>query len=175
MPSHKFLSLALAVCLVGCTQIPKDAFKLSPTSLKDRQIQTRLYETSDETSLLAAGIAVLQDMGYSIDKTEKAVGLIAASKTVDATNGAQIAGSIIIALLGGQPPPVDKTQLIRVSLVTSPSKLDKKGYLARITFQRVVINSRGQVSRVETLTDKNLYNEFFDKLSKSVFLEAEQI
>ena len=114
-------------------------------------------------------------MGYSVDSTEKDAGLVAASKTVDATNGAQVAGMIFIALLGGQPQAIDKEQKIRVSFVTLPSKLDKKGYLARVSFQRIVWNTKGQVTAAETLKDEKLYQEFFDKLSKSVFLEAQKI
>jgi len=134
-----------------------------------------LFETQNESSILAAGIGVLQDMGYSVDSTEKDAGLVAASKTVDATNGAQVAGMIFIALLGGQPQAIDKEQKIRVSFVTLPSKLDKKGYLARVSFQRIVWNTKGQVTAAETLKDEKLYQEFFDKLSKSVFLEAQKI
>lgn len=167
--------ICIAFSLVGCVQIPKDAFQLPATSLKDRQTQTRLYATGNEMELLGAGIGVLQDMGYTIDKTEKNLGLIAASKNVDATNAGQVVGAIFLALLGGKPQAIDKEQKIKVCLVTTPSKLDKSGYLARISFQRIVWDSEGKISKVETLTDETLYQGFFEKLSKSVFLEAQQI
>ena len=114
-------------------------------------------------------------MGYSIDETQKTLGLVTASKTVDARSNDQLAGSIVIILLGGHPPPIDRAQTIRVSLVTTPSQLHKGGFIARVTFQRIIINTEGQVSRVETISDKKIYEEFFDKLSKSVFLEGHHI
>jgi hypothetical protein len=175
MTKFGYVILLVLFVLTGCNTIPKDAFLLSPTSLQDRQTQTRIFETSNEISLLSAGIAVLQDMGYTIDGTQKDVGLVSASKTVDATDGGQVAMAIFIAALGGGNAPIDKEQKIKVSFITLPSKLDKKGYLARITFQRIVWDTTGKISRVETLGSKDLYEQFFDKLSKSVFLEAYKI
>lgn len=45
----------------------------------------------------------------------------------------------------------------------------------RVTFQRVVVNTQGQVTRMEALETPELYQEFYEKLSKSVFLEANDI
>jgi len=45
----------------------------------------------------------------------------------------------------------------------------------RVTFQRVVINTQGQVTRMEALETPELYQQFYEKLSKSVFLEANDI
>lgn len=45
----------------------------------------------------------------------------------------------------------------------------------RVTFQRVVVNTQGQVTRMEPLETVDLYQTFYEKLSKSVFLEANEI
>ena len=165
---------AVGIILNGCqTRPPSAAFKLSVTSLKDRQIQTRLYETKDEVALLASGIGIFQDMGYTLDESEKSVGLITASKNVDATDGGQVALSIFSAVMFGVETAVDKEQKIKVCFVTYPSKT-RTGYLARVSFQRIVWDSHGN-SRVETLANDELYKKFFDKLSKSVFLEGQKI
>ncbi len=168
------LLMVLVFIISGCATVPKDAFLLSPTSLEDRQTQTRLYETEDEIAILSAGIAVLQDMGYSVVETEKNAGLITASKNVDATDGGQVAAAVFVALLGGGAMAIDKEQKINVSLVTNRSK-NKEGYLARVTFQRFIWNTQGQLTRAETIQTPELYEEFFGKLSKSVFLEAFKI
>lgn len=47
--------------------------------------------------------------------------------------------------------------------------------LVRVTFQRVIFNTAGQVTRREQINDPALYREFFDKLAQSVFLEAHEI
>lgn len=176
MRKLRYLLVAAILGVSGCaTTVPEDALKLSDTSLQDRQMQSRFFETKKESDLLAAGIAVLQDMGYSIDETEKNAGVVTASKTVDATNNAQLAGAVFLALFGGGDVAIDSHQTIEVSFVTTPSKNKGEGFLARVSFQRVVINTHGMVSRAETLNNEELYTEFFEKLSKSVFLEAHQI
>lgn len=114
-------------------------------------------------------------MGYSIDETETKSGVVTASKTVDATNNVQIAGAVLLAVLGGGNMSIDSQQQIKVSFVTIPSKNNKNGYLARATFQRIVTNTQGQVTKAETMDNEELYTEFFNKLSKSVFLEAQKI
>lgn len=165
----------LSCFLLGCVSMPENAFKLSQSSLEIRKMQTRKFDTKDEVALLSAGAAQLQDMGYIIDETEKDVGLIAASKDADATNGRQLAAMFAVAILTGVAPPTDRSQKIRVSFVTIPSGMNSGSYLARITFQRIVWNDRGQISRVETISDPKIYQDFFSGLSKSVFLEANQI
>ncbi|WP_317932034.1 hypothetical protein [Halioxenophilus sp. WMMB6] len=166
--------MALALLFASGAGAAKPTFELSTSTLEDRQQQTRLYETEDEVALLSAGIAVLQDMGYNIVTTEKDVGLITASKNVSAKSGKQIAAAIFVAVVTGVDIATDKEQQINVSLVTNRSQL-REGYLARVTFQRIVWNDRGRVSRAETIQTPELYEEFFDKLSKSVFLEANKI
>ncbi len=171
----RVINCALVISLlIGCASVPKDAFKVTESSLNMRVMQSRVFETNDEVGLLSAGIGVLQDLGYSIDETEKDVGVVTASKTVDATSGGQVAAAIFVALLGGGNMAIDKEQKIRVSLITKPSREEGK-FLARITFQRIVWNTNGQIARVETIDDPEVYKEFFAKLSKSVFLEAHSI
>ena len=47
-------------------------------------------------------------------------------------------------------------------------------YVVRVTFQRVVTRTNNSVY-VETIKDQDIYQEFFEKLSKSVFIEAQQV
>lgn len=176
MNKLKYIIIACALGVTGCaTTAPENLFQVAETSLQDRQLQSRFFETNNEIELLSAGVAVLQDMGYSIDETETKSGVITASKTVDATNNAQIAAAVLLAVLGGGNGSYDSQQQIKVSFVTLPSKNNKNGYLARATFQRIVTNTQGQVTKAETMDNEELYTEFFNKLSKSVFLEAQEI
>lgn len=174
--------------LVGCVcflitscapRIPKDALRFNPVNLQHRQLQTRLFYT-DENTLLTASATVLQDLGFNIDESETDLGLIASSKSRDATSSGQIVASVLLAILTGVAPPVDKVQLIRVSLVTHPVVVDetdksKCQTAVRVTFQRIVWNTQNQVTRREAIIEPEIYREFFDKLSQSLFLEAHEI
>jgi hypothetical protein len=171
-------ALALSV-LAGCATIPKDALQLSPDSLERRQMQTRRIDGIDEKRLLAAAAGVLQDLGFNIDESETKLGVIVASKDRSAYTASQIAGAIALAFLGAYTP-VDRTQKIRVSLVTRPA-LAADGspradsHLIRITIQRVVWNTDNQISRIESIEEPEIYQKFFEQLSKSIFLEVQAI
>lgn len=169
----------LVLGLGGCATVPKDALVLSPESMQLRQLQTRRIDGISEKALLTAAAGVLQDLGFNIDESETKLGVIVASKDRSAFNAAQIAGAVAAALFGVYAP-VDKTQKIRASLVTRPAQASDgapmpDSQLIRITIQRVIWNTQNQVTRIEAIEEPLIYQEFFERLSKSIFLEAQQI
>lgn len=159
--------------LMGCVAIPKDALRLSPESLQQRQMQTRKYETTDEAKILIACAGLLQDMGFNLDESETELGVIVASKMRSAVDASQQVVAVLVGLLAGAVPPTDKEQKMRASIVTRP--VDENHITVRVTFQRIVWNTQGQVSKREGIADPEVYQEFFAKLSKSIFLEAHAI
>lgn len=147
---------------------------LQPEALSLRRLQTRKFDTSDEKEILRASLGVLQDLGFEIDEAQSKLGVLVGSKDRDATDPMQITANIAFSVFaGGQPGPVDRNQKIRVSLVTHV--LSPHESQVRVTFQRTVWDTQGNISRAEALTDPELYQEFFSKLSKALFLEAHGI
>ena len=178
MSLHKSLAICvpafLGLCLISCQpRIPKDALALSPDSLQDRQMQTRILDTTDEKMLLTASAQLLQDLGYTIDYSEVPCALIVASRDRDVTDAGQVIGSILVAVLTGAATPVDRNQKVLASCVTRP--LDDERVAVRITFQHMVWNTNNQLTKCEQINDPEIYEEFFSKLSKSVFLTAHEI
>ena len=114
-------------------------------------------------------------MGFNIDESETKLGVISSSKTRSAKNAGQITAAVFVALLGGGAMPIDKEQKMRAAVVTRPVGEHGEYTAVRVTFQRVVWNTQGQVTTSESLIDPKIYQEFFDKLSKSIFLEAQEI
>lgn len=182
MRDKRIAAALVASCLLaagGCATIPKDALILSPDSLERRELQTRRIDGIGEKELLSAAAGVLQDLGFNIDESETKLGVIVASKDRSAISGAQVAGAVLMALLGSYTE-IDKTQKVRVSLVTrhavaSDGTVMLNTHFLRITIQRIVWNTGGQITRIESIEEPEIYQEFFDKLSKSVFLEVQQI
>jgi hypothetical protein len=174
---HHYLILAATIIfLTGCASgPPKEAFQLSATSLADRQMQSRRFDSLDEEGILSSSVSVLQDLGYALDVSNADLGVLTASKPLDATNGGQIAAAILLAALGGGATPIDKDQKIRVTLVINNSLEQKGASVVRITMNRIIWNTQGQITKAETLNQPELYQAFFDKLSKATFLEAHQI
>lgn len=175
-----FIAIGL---LVGCkhtesVQHHTAALTLSADSMAKRQTQMRRYDTPNETLILTASAGVLQDFGFTIEESAAKAGLIVASKDRDAVESGQVASqvmlAVLIAALGGKADPVwERNQKIRISVATRPSGTD--GIVVRVTFQRMIWNTKSQISRVESISDPKIHQEFFDKLSQSIFLEAHEI
>jgi hypothetical protein len=174
------LALVLAIGIAGCQSIPKDALMLGPESLANRQLQTRRFAGLGEKETLAAGAGVLQDLGFTITESETSLGVVVGNKDRSAVNAGQVAGAVLVALLGGGVMATDKNQKIIASLVTRPV-IDNQGvvvpnsFFVRVTFARIVWNTQNRITKAEQLTDVKLYEGFFAKLSKSVFLEGQKI
>lgn len=172
---YLFITTPFIFVFQGCAGVPKDALRMNEATLEDRQLQTRLFDTSDEKKILSASAGVIQDLSFNLDESETDLGLIVASKERDATNAGQVILSAIVAGIIGGPATYDSTQKIRVSLVSSLSGENGERTAVRVTFQRIVWNNYGQISRLERLNDPEMYQGFFDKLSKAIFLEAHNI
>jgi hypothetical protein len=197
----KILGCLLIIGMLGgcAQQIPPEALQFQPDTLANRQLQSRKYDTKNEKELISASSNVLQDMGFNLDESNVPLGVIVASKTRDATEGGQIAGAVLMGFLfGANAMSYDKVQKIRASLVTKPAstnnpievdvttrsgkqiKFDQKvpaqkGYVVRVTFQRLVWNQKNIMTTIEGINDPEIYKEFFDKLSKSIFLQAQNV
>lgn len=144
-----------------------------------RALQTRRFDTRDETMLLQAAVGVLQDLGFLIEETRPRSGLVMGSKARDAVEAGQVAAQLFLVLLAAAARTqhrmvMDRDQRIRVLLVVQPTA-DRTASTVRVTFQRVVFNTDNQISRTETLDDPRLYQAFFDQLAQSVFLTAHEI
>jgi hypothetical protein len=125
--------------------------------------------------LLAAGAAILQDLGFTLDASESRLGVLVASKDRSAVEAGQVFFSLLVAAFSGAAVPWDAKQKIRASLVTRPSGTERPSVLVRVTFQRIVWNTANQITKMEPLDEPRFYQEFFEKLSKAVFLEAHEL
>jgi hypothetical protein len=191
------IPLLCATLLLGCAQAvikPEDFFKLTPESLKNRALQTRIFETTNEKELLSASAAVLQDLGFQIEESEVEMGILRAAKERSAREFWQEFRRVVIVILssagssqGGnstQIIPVDLHQQIGATLATRPLEGDDSRYTVRIFFHRTLWKGDGQsgnqqippgAQRMEAIHDGKIYQQFFAKLSKGLFLEAHEI
>ena len=175
-----------AVVLSACQTLPDDAFRLSESALELREVQSRTYEDVTEIEILSASSAVLQDLGYAIDEVEKDLGVLSASKRASARDEAEIIGKIAVDVAqciltfglgceGDMYASANDVQDIRITLVVLPDPDEESTHRVRLTMQRVVWMRNGEIAEQETVVDATVYQAFFDKLSKSVFLEKEGV
>ena len=172
-------SCLAAAALAGCVTLPPDAFVVTPELLKQRQIETRRYSGIKETDLIVACSNVLQDLGFNLENSETKLGVLTASKQRNALKAEEVVLAIVVAMFGGGATPISKDQTIRVSLVVRPVQETKDSkpvdeYFVRVTFQRIVRRTDNS-EFAETLRNPELLQGFFDRLSRSVFLEGQKI
>ncbi len=200
MTKKNRLSVLLTIVvlvLTGCgSSLPKHVLRLTPDTLQNRVLQTRKYEGIPEADLLSASTGVIQDLGFIIDESETKLGLIVGSKKRDAppdagqrigqvlvTTTSLFLAAIVAVITKGESgedliyvPPVDDYQKLWASIVIRPtSEDDDKTHYVRVTFQRIVWNTEDEIARLQSLNEPEMYQKFFDLLSKSVFLEGQKI
>lgn len=168
--------LTVAVLFSGCVN-QQNLYTLDKDYLERRNIETRVFDTKNEKELLTASAQVLQDLGYSIKESDVNLGLITAEKNSDVTTKA---GKVALATLSILSMAVDKSettyedvQKFYVNIVTTPTK--EKTIKVRVLFTRRSWDNKGNIFKVEKITDTKTYQQFFDKLSQSVFLTANGI
>jgi hypothetical protein len=176
------------VLLTGCVTRtePAELFQLTAETSKNRAMQTRFFETPNEKELLSASAAVLQDLGFQVEESAREVGFLRATKERSAREyGQYIQRALFLVLsLGTLLTPVDLHQKIAAGLITRPLNQAATRQEVRIVFYRVVWKGDGQIDRqyippgqqhMEMIRDPKIYQQFFAKLSKAVFLEAHTI
>lgn len=186
------IPLAIAALVAtGCGGggLPAHVLRLTPESLQDRALQTRQYDGISEADLLSASTGVIQDLGFIIDESETNLGLVVGSKQRDANPDAkqvlsEVGGAILVTVLtlgalgdaAFESMRFDDYQKFWVTIVIrQPSHDDGRTHYVRVTFQRIVWNDRDEIARLQSLDEPEMYQRFFDLLSKSVFLEGKQI
>lgn len=196
-----FALLFLAGCSTGPKTTSKDFFVLAPESAANKSMQTRQFETENADELLSASAAVLQDLGFQITETDRNLGFLRAAKERSAREyGQEISRSLVaflttvLSALGGSNAtvlmPVDLQQQINASLVATPfvsedpANAGRTENVVRVTFYRLVWKGDGQSGdtyippgeqKMEMIRNAELYQQFFSRLSKAVFLEAQKI
>ena len=140
--------------------------------MQSRQIQSRRFDTADEKKILRGCALLLQDLGFNLTASESAVGLLNAQKDRTAVETEQVVGKGLAAIFLETDIQIDARQKIQASIVTRPQN---GKIIVRVTFQRIVYDDHGNVSRQEPINEPDYYQEFFGRLSKSLFLTAHGI
>lgn len=175
------LVLAAAILACGCeTPIPEDALRLPESTLEVRSLQTRSFPADSEADILAATVAVLQDMEYNIDRIEKPLGVITASKLADADSTGEKTGLLLLDLLCAASGSGDcdamssasDEQRITMTIVVLPSLARSGEYVTRITIQRAVYDKAERVKLLERIDDPETYQRLYDNVSKALYLQT---
>jgi hypothetical protein len=178
-------ALLLAATAVGGCAVPPEPPK---SQLQVRQFQTRTFDTDDEKLVMKAMLNVLQDDGYVVRNAVVELGLITAMKESDLSPGRSgdqggggfdlFGGTVVLGgggnvILGTQGEQrYRKTEVVDFTGNVSEFGAQTK---VRVSFQRKVLDNRGEVVAVKPVEDAEFYQDFFSRMDKGLFLQKEQL
>ncbi len=139
------------------------------TQLQIREIQSREFDTNDSKLVMKSMMNVLQDEGFIIKNAVLDLGLLNAERTEDIGNTSH---ARMMYFLAGEEARWDKQTILDAS--GNVSEFGNKTRV-RMNFQIKTIDNKGNPSDTRTILDPVYYQSFFEKVSKGLFIQQENI
>ena len=200
MRTAPVITLSLALLLIGSgTSLPvlaqqlarqtkpqgmEPLFQLNPTSAADLATQSRSFPTDGGAGVQNAAVQVLQDMGYQVKGGNREIGLLYADKVADVPPPGGVhalaeAVVVTVSFILGRGDYVDLPEQVAqhiyvTLLIVEETAHPSASVRVRLSIDRDMVYDQGYILADHTELPL-VYQEFFEKLSKSVFLEVEQI
>jgi uncharacterized lipoprotein YmbA len=162
----KLTSLGFVFLLTACTISQQSRPK---TQLQIREFQTRTFLTPETNEVLSAVVDAFQDEGFMVKNVVPQVGLVSATREVDVEDHDQV---FFQTFFYGHNAQWSKNAAIEA---TANVKTQNGKTKVRLTFQEKIINNRGGTDTVDTIENPKFYQNFFDKIGKSIFIEEQKI
>jgi len=155
------VACTLAAASTGCatTAIPM-------TQLQVRQMQTREYDIRDSDRAVKAVLDVLQDEGFIPREVNARVGYVYAVKEVDIEDSHEKFWANFWHNRRDAQWRKDSVIECAANVTSRPP-----GIRVRLTFQVKIMDNHGQVQSVDTVHEPRVYQDFFARVDKGIFLE----
>lgn len=167
MKGFSFISLCVLVLTLfsGCSTFSPPPQK---TQLEIRQMQTYVFDVSDFNLVMKAMLNVLQDDGYIVKNVQLNLGFLSATKEVDVESpGSRFWGGSFLT----------PERWLKMNILNATSNVSEFGSKTkvRVNFQIKKVDNYGAVMGVYQVQDPQFYQDFFSKVSKSIFIQEEKI
>jgi hypothetical protein len=154
-------SILLIIIITGCATAPQP----QKTQLQIREFQTRTYTDVDSKLVMKAMLNVLQDDGFIVNNAVPELGLLTASREVDIENKGK---AFAAALFSGVHARWEKNSLVIASCNVSGIK---DGCKVRVNFQQKILDNKNGIIKIRQIDEQEFYQTFFNKVSKSIFIQ----
>ncbi len=158
--------LSLAI-FTGCTSHFPTEQPL--TQLQIRENQSREFDTPDTKLVMKAMMNVLQDEGFIIKNAVVDLGLLSAEKQYDVEDKKT---ALVLYALEGSNARWAKQEILEASANISEFGTKTR---VRVNFQTKTSDNYGCPKDIKTLKDPQYYQNFFNKVNKSLFLQQQGI
>lgn len=170
--SLKGVATTITILIISLTTLTGCAPRTTenqPTQLEIREIQTREFDTPNTKLVLKSMMNVLQDEGFIIKNVVPEVGLLSAEKNVDVEDKTTV---FLLRLLGDPNSRWNKHDLVEAS--ANVSEFGSKTRV-RINFQTKTLDNFGCPTVIKSINNAEYYTLFFEKVSKGIFIEENNI
>jgi hypothetical protein len=170
------ISLAIAVALLAEGYASAGPQRIPVTPLGVRELQTRSFDNVTTHTAMKAVIDMLQDGGFTIERTDADLGLIVGTQAVVrkpsvGRRALKYAGAAVTYGLIGLIP-LNRTDELQASV--NVTGIDDDSVRVRISVQRRMLDKNGQLKTTEPLTEGLLYQDLFELLGRSLFVSQAQ-
>ena len=154
------LLLSLASCVPPVQEPPM-------TQMEIRVAQTREFDTENTKLVMKTMMNVLQDEGYIIKNAVLDLGLLTAEKQLNVENKQEV---FFAKLAMGDTARWNKHQTLEASANVSEFGNQTR---VRVNFQVKTYDNVGCISEVVDVKNPEIYQVFFTKVHKGIFLQKE--
>lgn len=134
------------------------------TQLQIRQMQTHVFDTQDYRLVMKAMLNVLQDEGYVVKNVDVSLGFLTATKELEERRP-------INWWFSEQPTWVNQ---VVIDVTANITEYEDK-IRVRVNFQVKEIDNQGVVYSIRQVENPDFYQTFFSKVSKSIFIQEENL
>jgi hypothetical protein len=181
----------LVIVLGGCTIVnyPKPP-QQEQTQLERRQYQQRDFDTNDVKLVMKAVLNTLQDDGFTVRNAVVDLGLISAVKEIMLSDRSRVgqvrspgehwADIFVAAITRGRSQPTTTQQpdryrnLQQIEATVNVSSFGQRQTRVRVSFVARILDNEGAVVESYPVVDPDVYQQFFVKVDKGVFLEKQK-
>lgn len=159
-----------SLLLSACASTPKPPALPEISQVQVRQLQTREYDSVDETLVIKAVVAALQDEGYIISAANPEIGLVtAAMEVVDLDKSTKAVAEF---WWGSGMGTYQTTKRFEAS-----ATVQKHNNVVRVRINIIAkaLTNAGGIIWSQPVYEAKVYQDIFSKVDKSVFLEKENI
>lgn len=170
--SFKLLCVLLFSVLIFTGCMPKNMYKPEPipemSQLQWRTLQSKKFNTKNESFIHKAVVTALQDEGFIVHNYNKDIGLVAASveynqvdeetkmyRTANLQNGWQT--------------------IKKIDASVSISLVETNTYKVRVSLVQKGVSDTGGVLWSQPINTPEVYDNLFKKIGKSIFLQQEDL
>ena len=174
IPAWIPLTVAVALLAEGCASASSQRVPVAPIGV--REVQTRSFDGVNPLAAMKAAIDMLQDGGFTIERTDSALGLVVGRRAMVRRPSAglralkYVGAGLTYGLIG--LIPLNKTDELEASV--NITAIEDDSVRVRIALQRRTLDKNGRLQKTETLTEGDPYRDLFELLGRSLFVSQTQ-